>query len=161
MNTPSFIVAVKLCAALCICTVISILLRDIYIFTHPEWYRVIWLSCNKLAVSLCRQRVYQQSEGERLNWLLCMANLLSSLYIEVKADLCDCQYSSSSGLCYASEPAKWKQSQSHRKKKKKCCCRTVLFSVLANANARMSNRLRADVCTYLEAVTQTYTNKSG
>lgn len=42
-----------------------------------------------------------------------MANLLSSLYIEAQADLCDCQYSSSSGLCYASEPAKWKQLQSH------------------------------------------------
>lgn len=50
--------------------------------------------------------VYQQSGEERLNRLLCMANLLSSLNIEVKADLCDCQYTSSSGLCYASEPVK-------------------------------------------------------
>lgn len=51
---------------------------------------------------------YQQSGEERLNRLLCMANLLSSLNIEVEADLWDCQYSSSSGLCRASEPVKWK-----------------------------------------------------
>ena len=50
--------------------------------------------------------VYQQSGEERLNRLLCMANLLSSLNIEVKADLCDCQYTGSTGLCHASEPVK-------------------------------------------------------
>lgn len=35
-----------------------------------------------------------------------MANLLSSLNIEVMADLCDCQYTSSGRLCSALEPVK-------------------------------------------------------
>lgn len=45
---------------------------------------------------------------KRLDRLLCMANLLSSSNIEVKADLCDCQYTGSIGLCYASERVEWK-----------------------------------------------------
>lgn len=55
---------------------------------------------------------------KRLDRLLCMANLLSSLNIEVKADLCDCQYTGSSGLCYASERVEWKGKRPNRKKKR-------------------------------------------
>lgn len=81
--------------------------------------------------------VYQQSGEERLNRLLCMANLLSSLNIEVKADLCDCQYTSSSGLCYASEPVKLKGMHSHWKKSSDACVMAAIC-VLGNANACMS-----------------------
>lgn len=81
--------------------------------------------------------MYQQSGEERLNRLLCMANLLSSLNIEVKADLCDCQYTSSSGLCYASEPVKLKGMHSHWRKSRDARV-TAANCVLANANACMS-----------------------
>lgn len=89
----------------------------------------------------------QQSEQERLNWLLCIANLLSSLNIEVKADLCDCQYTSSNGLfSYASEPVKWKQNQWHRE--------TTRHNVILcpmDAKASMNNALAVGICDYLEA----------
>lgn len=139
--------------SVCVCMRFSIFVCTVYIL-QIQSVRSVWLSCNKLYVRFCPS-VYQQSEEERLNWLLCMANLLSSLIIEVKADLCDCQYTSSSGLCYASESVKWKQIHWHRKSSN-----TPSFCVLGNANACMSNTLEADVYDYLEAVTQTYTQKS-
>lgn len=87
--------------SLCVCVSLNLCVYKI-LLTNSE----CWLSCNKLSVRCFSLRVYQQSGEERLNRLLCMANLLSSLNIEVKADLCDCQYTSSSGLCYASELVK-------------------------------------------------------
>lgn len=68
-------------------------------------------------ISFFFQHKNQQSGQERLNWLLCITNLLSSLNIQVKADLRDCQYTVLAPmvfLSYASDPVKFSDRETTR-----------------------------------------------
>lgn len=89
----------------CLCVTLNFCVHSTMYF-KPIQRQKCWLSCNELSVRCFALHVYQQSGKQRLSGLLCMANLLNSLNIEVKAYLCDCQFTSSSGLCYSSEYVK-------------------------------------------------------